>query len=34
MDDGKGEVPSPDGGRPLHDYEDLLAGGVAGRSST
>ncbi len=24
MDDGKGEVPSPDGGRPLHDYEDLL----------
>jgi fatty-acyl-CoA synthase len=25
MDDGKGEVPSPDGGRPLHDYEDLLA---------
>ena len=27
MDDGKGEVPSPDGGRPLHDYEELL--GVA-----
>ena len=25
MDDGKGEVPSPDGGRPLHDYEELLA---------
>ncbi len=25
MDDGKGEVPSPDGGRVLHDYEDLLA---------
>ncbi|MEO7572309.1 MAG: long-chain fatty acid--CoA ligase [Acidimicrobiales bacterium] len=25
MDDGKGEVPSPDGGRALHDYEDLLA---------
>src|SRR3954466_7497341 len=25
MDDGKGEVPSPDGGRPIHDYEDLLA---------
>src|SRR5436190_1312214 len=24
MDDGKGEVPSPDGGRPLHDYEDLI----------
>jgi fatty-acyl-CoA synthase len=24
MDDGKGEVPSPDGGRALHDYEDLL----------
>ena len=24
MDDGKGEVPSPDGGRPIHDYEDLL----------
>jgi fatty-acyl-CoA synthase len=24
MDDGKGEVPSPDGGRVLHDYEDLL----------
>ncbi len=25
MDDGKGEVPSPDGGRALHDYEDLLS---------
>ena len=25
MDDGKGEVPSPDGGRSIHDYEDLLA---------
>jgi fatty-acyl-CoA synthase len=25
MDDGKGEVPSPDGGRPVHDYEELLA---------
>ncbi|MGQ0617916.1 MAG: long-chain fatty acid--CoA ligase [Acidimicrobiia bacterium] len=25
MDDGAGEVPSPDGGRALHDYEDLLA---------
>jgi fatty-acyl-CoA synthase len=25
MDDGKGEVPSPDGGRAVHDYEDLLA---------
>ena len=25
MDDGKGDVPSPDGGRVLHDYEDLLA---------
>jgi fatty-acyl-CoA synthase len=25
MDDGKGDVPSPDGGRALHDYEDLLA---------
>jgi fatty-acyl-CoA synthase len=25
MDDGRGEVPSPDGGRPIHDYEDLLA---------
>jgi fatty-acyl-CoA synthase len=25
MDDGKGEVPSPDGGRMLHDYESLLA---------
>jgi fatty-acyl-CoA synthase len=24
MDDGKGEVPSPDGGRPIHDYEDLI----------
>jgi len=24
MDDGKGDVPSPDGGRALHDYEDLL----------
>jgi fatty-acyl-CoA synthase len=24
MDDGKGEVPSPDGGRTVHDYEDLL----------
>ena len=34
MDDGKGEVPSPDGGRPLHDYEDLLAAADAGASST
>jgi fatty-acyl-CoA synthase len=25
MDDGKGEVPSPDGGRTILDYEDLLA---------
>src|SRR6476659_2067243 len=25
MDDGKGYVPSPDGGRPLHDYEDLIS---------
>jgi fatty-acyl-CoA synthase len=25
MDDGRGEVPSPDGGRPIHDYENLLA---------
>jgi fatty-acyl-CoA synthase len=25
MDDGRGEVPSPDGGRPIHDYEQLLA---------
>src|SRR5258706_5083170 len=25
MDDGKGDVPSPDGGRPIHDYEDLLS---------
>ena len=25
MDDGRGEVPSPDGGRALHDYESLLA---------
>ncbi|MEI7592843.1 MAG: long-chain fatty acid--CoA ligase [Actinomycetes bacterium] len=25
MDDGIGEVPSPDGGRQLHDYEQLLA---------
>src|SRR5581483_3263142 len=25
MDDGKGDVPSPDGGRPIHDYEELLA---------
>jgi fatty-acyl-CoA synthase len=25
MDDGKGDVPSPDGGRPIYDYEDLLA---------
>jgi fatty-acyl-CoA synthase len=25
MDDGRGEVPSPDGGRVLHDYEDLLS---------
>jgi fatty-acyl-CoA synthase len=25
MDDGRGEVPSPDGGPALHDYEDLLA---------
>jgi fatty-acyl-CoA synthase len=24
MDDGRGEVPSPDGGRAVHDYEDLL----------
>jgi fatty-acyl-CoA synthase len=24
MDDGKGEVPSSDGGRTVHDYEDLL----------
>src|SRR5438270_2505397 len=24
MDDGKGVVPSPDGGRSIHDYEDLL----------
>jgi fatty-acyl-CoA synthase len=24
MDDGKGEVPSPDGGRRILDYEDLL----------
>jgi fatty-acyl-CoA synthase len=24
MDDGKGEVPSPDGGFAIHDYEDLL----------
>jgi fatty-acyl-CoA synthase len=24
MDDGKGEVPSPDGGRRVYDYEDLL----------
>jgi fatty-acyl-CoA synthase len=24
MDDGKGDVPSPDGGRAVHDYEDLL----------
>ena len=24
MDDGKGDVPSPDGGRPVHDYEELL----------
>jgi fatty-acyl-CoA synthase len=24
MDDGRGEVPSPDGGRAIHDYEDLL----------
>ena len=24
MDDGKGEVPSPDGGRAVYDYEDLL----------
>jgi fatty-acyl-CoA synthase len=24
MDDGKGDVPSPDGGRPIHDYEDLI----------
>ena len=26
MDDGRGEVPSPDGGRAVHDYENLLAG--------
>src|SRR5262245_57998841 len=25
MDDGAGEVPSPDGGRRIYDYEDLLA---------
>src|SRR3954447_21705993 len=25
MDDGRGDVPSPDGGRRLYDYEDLLA---------
>jgi fatty-acyl-CoA synthase len=25
MDDGKGEVPSPDGGRRIHDYDDLLS---------
>ena len=25
MDDGRGEVPSPDGGRALHDYESLQA---------
>jgi fatty-acyl-CoA synthase len=25
MDDGKGEVPSPDGGFAIHDYEELLA---------
>src|SRR5207249_2938372 len=25
MDDGKGDVPSPDGGRRIYDYEDLLA---------
>src|SRR5918993_4185024 len=25
MDDGRGEVPSPDGGRRVLDYEDLLA---------
>jgi fatty-acyl-CoA synthase len=25
MDDGQGEVPSPDGGRRIYDYEDLLA---------
>jgi fatty-acyl-CoA synthase len=25
MDDGKGDVPSPDGGFALHDYEELLA---------
>src|SRR4051794_23499378 len=25
MDDGKGDVPSPDGGRPIHDYEDLIS---------
>ena len=29
MDDGKGDVPSPDGGRALHDYEDLLAAATA-----
>src|SRR5207237_8131659 len=27
MDDGKGDVRSPDGGRRLYDYEDLLADG-------
>ena len=31
MDDGKGDVPSPDGGRPIHDYEDLLVAGRARR---
>jgi fatty-acyl-CoA synthase len=25
MDDGQGEVPRPDGGRRIYDYEDLLA---------
>jgi fatty-acyl-CoA synthase len=25
MDDGRGEVPSPDGGFAIHDYEELLA---------
>jgi fatty-acyl-CoA synthase len=25
MDDGAGEVPSPDGGRRIYDYEDLLS---------
>jgi fatty-acyl-CoA synthase len=25
MDDGSGDVPSPDGGRPIHDFEALMA---------